>query len=722
MGRSRNRNRSKNFSEGFPFANTQSRLDLEVDLFQQARMQLQSGQLDLARYFCEQILLINPRHFEVIHFLGVIAYQSKNSILAVDLISQALEINPLYDFAYNNLGIVLQDLNRLDEALANYDKALELNPDFVGAHYNRSKVLQALQRLDEALASYDRTLALDPNFADGHYNRGNLLSSLKRLDEALVSYDQALALSPDSADAHNNRGSVLNSLGYLDEALASYDRTLALNPSLAEAHNNRGNVLKDLKRLDEALASYNKALELNPKYEYVLGAALHTQMMMCDWSCFDERLKQITEGIGLSEPVTYPFGFLGLLDSPALQLEAAKIYARNCYRGHSYVGNLNPRTPNGKIRIGYYSADFHNHATAYLIAELFEMHDRSRFELVGFSFGSKWRDEMGLRVAASFEHFIDVTSMSDLEIARLSRDMGIDIAVDLKGFTKDSRPGIFIERAAPIQVNYLGYPGTMGASYIDYIIADEIVIPQESQGYYTEKVVYLPHSYQVNDSTRKISDRKFTREDEGLPLDGFVFCCFNNNWKILPATFDSWMRILKATKGSVLWLLEDNQLASSNLRKEAEARGVCSKRLIFAKRLPLDEHLARLRLADLFIDTLPYNAHTTTSDSLWAGLPVLTCIGQSFSSRVASSLLNSIDLPELITETRISYEDKAIELATYPKTLFALRNRLERNRQTSPLFNCKLFAKNIEAAYETMYQTKIYADWKTNTRSAAKHD
>jgi predicted O-linked N-acetylglucosamine transferase (SPINDLY family) len=337
------------------------------------------------------------------------------------------------------------------------------------------------------------------------------------------------------------------------------------------------------------------------------------------------------------------------------------------------------------------------------MVELFEAHDNSKFELYGFSFGLSPNDEMKARVSAAFDQFYDVSSLTDIDVVLLSRKLKIDISVDLKGYTKDNRAGIFAMGCAPIQVNYLGYPGTMGADYIDYIIADKIVIPESSQDDFTEKVVYLPDSYQVNDSKRNISDRLFTKSELGLPQNGFIFCCFNNNYKILPATFDGWMRILKAVEGSVLWLFQGNATAASNLRKEAEARGVAGSRLVFAKIMKLDEHLARHRLADLFIDTFPYNAHTTTSDALWAGLPVLTCMGQSFASRVAGSLLTAIDLPELITRSQEEYEARAIELATNPTQLQELKAKLERNRLTTPLFDGKLFAKHIEAAYEAMY-------------------
>jgi predicted O-linked N-acetylglucosamine transferase (SPINDLY family) len=338
------------------------------------------------------------------------------------------------------------------------------------------------------------------------------------------------------------------------------------------------------------------------------------------------------------------------------------------------------------------------------MAELFELHDKSKFEIFGFSFGPVNNDDMQVRVSSAFDHFYFVNDKSDHDVASLSRQLGIDIAIDLKGFTQDYRLGIFAYGCAPIQVNYLGYPGTMGTDFIHYVIADTTVIPETNQQFFTEKVVYLPHSYQVNDSKRAISHRLFTKPEVGLPGSGFVFCCFNNVYKILPSTFDGWMRILKSIDGSVLWLLDDNPTATSNLQKEAQARGVDPSRLVFAKRMSLDEHLARLKLADLFIDTLPYNAHTTTSDALWAGLPVLTCMGESFASRVAASLLKAIDLPELITHSQQEYEAKAIELATNPALLKAIKDKLAANKLTKPLFDTKLFTKHLEAAYSSMFQ------------------
>ena len=436
-------------------------------------------------------------------------------------------------------------------------------------------------------------------------------------------------------------------------------------------------------------------------------------MKICSWSGSAESLKDISKKVMMNEKVINPFPLLALNDDALLHKKSSEIYIQSRYPFNPVLEPILKRPQSQKIRVGYFSADFHNHATGYLMAELFELHDKSQFELVGFSFGPIVNDEMRQRLEKSFDQFIEIGKKSDLEVAKLSRDLNIDIAVDLKGFTQDARTGIFAHLAAPIQVNYLGYPGTLGADYIDYIIADKTLISPELQSYYSEKVIYLPNSYQVNDRKRLISDRQFTKQELGLPENRFVFCCFNNNYKILPVTFEGWIRILKAVEGSVLWLLQDNSWAVENLKKEAEKQGIAPDRLVFAKLLPLPEHLARHRLADLFLDTFPCNAHTTTSDALWTGLPVLTLMGSTFASRVAASLLNAVGLPELVTTNQADYEVLAIELAKSPKKLADIKLKLARNRLTTPLFDTPLFTKNLEAAYIKMmerYQADLQPD------------
>jgi len=660
--------------------------------------------LDEALASYDKALAIKPSYPEAYTNRGVALLELKRLDEALASYDKALAIKPDYADAYSNRGVALLELKRLDEALASYDKALAIKPDYAEAHNNRGNALFELKRLDEALASYDKALAINPDFAEAHNNRGNVLKELKWLGEALASCEKALAIKPDHAEAYNSRGNALMELSRLDEALGSYDKALAIKPDYAEAHNNRGVALKELKRLDEALASYEKALAIKPDLEFAFGEYLHAKMKVCDWSGFSDNLARYEADIAQKKKVTAPFPALGLSDRPDLHMVASQVYAEAKYPQSRALGSISKIKPHGKIRIGYYSSDFRNHALAYLTAELFEAHDTGKFELYGFSFGPDTNDEMRKRVSSAFDKFFDVTAKSVQETALLSRDLGIDIAVDLNGYTAYERTGIFAERCAPIQVSYLGYPGTMGVDYIDYVIADKIVIPENSQAYFTEKVAYLPHSYMVNDSKRKISDRAFTRQELGLPERGFVFCCLNNNYKIQPATFDSWMRILRAVDGSVLWLFGDNRTVINNLRKEAEVRGVESGRLMFAEHMKLDEHLARYRLAELFIDTLPYNAHTTCSDALWAGLPVLTRMGKSFASRVSASLLNALELNELVTETQADYETKAIELALNPDKLAGLKLRLVKNRLVSPLFDCKRFARHMEAAYEAMHR------------------
>ena len=546
-------------------------------------------------------------------------------------------------------------------------------------------------------------MELDPGDSETWSNKGNTLHELKRFDEAIAHYDQALALKPDYAEGWSNKGITLHELKRFDEAIAHYDKALSLKPGLAEGWSNKGNALHELKRFDEAIAHYDKALSLKPNIDWVSGDLLHTKMKICSWSSLSGDLEGITKRVLANEKVSTPFALLALNDDALLHKRSAEIYAQTKYPFKPALGPISRRPKNKKIRMGYFSADFRNHPVSFLTAELFELHDKNRFEITAFSFGADDKSLIRLRLSQAFNQFIDVRQKSDKEIAQLARELEIDIAVDLGGHTKDSRTGIFSYRAAPIQASYIGYLGTMGVEYYDYLLADEIIIPKDSQQFYSEKITYLA-SYQSNDRKRIISNRVFTRQELGLPEKGFVFCCFNNNYKILPATFDGWMRILKAVESSVLFLYSENKWAEENLKKEAKARGIDSSRLVFGRQIPMEEYLARYRVCNLFLDTIPYNAGTTASDALWTGLPVLTLIGQSFASRVAASLLKAIGLPELITNSQEEYEALAIELAISPKKLAEIKLKLANNRMTTPLFDTPLFTKNLEAAYIKMYE------------------
>jgi predicted O-linked N-acetylglucosamine transferase (SPINDLY family) len=640
--------------------------------------------------------------------LGDQAIRTNNLDQAVRYYQQSLEINPNQANAYNNQGIALYYLKRLDEALASYERALALNPDHAEALNNQGLALRDLKRPEQAISSFNRAIALKPEYAEAYNNLGLALSDLKQLDKALISYKQAIALKPNYAEAYNNQGVALKGLERLNEALISYERALALKPDYAEAYYNQGVVFDGLERLDEALISYEHAFSLNPDFEYLYGTRLFIKKMICDWRDLDDHISQIFEKTNHGVQAAIPFITLGLSNNRAIQKKSAEIFTQTKYLPGSAPSAITKQTRRDNIRIGYFSADFCNHAVSILTAELFELHDRSQFELIAFSFGPDTKDELRTRVKAAFDQFIDVYNKSDQDIATLARNMGVDIAIDLGGFTGECRPGIFALRAAPLQVNYLGYPGTMGAEFIDYIIADPTIIPPAHQPDYTEKVIYLP-SFQVNDSKRQIADKQFTREEQGLPPTGFVFCCFNNNYKINPHNFDSWMRILQQVEGSVLWLFAGSETFITNLTREAKLRGVDPEHLVFAKRLPAPEYLARYRVADLFLDTLPYNAGTTASDALWAGLPVLTLIGETFAGRMAASLLNAIKLPELITYSQDEYEAMAVRLAAHPDELMNIKQKLADNRLTTPLFDTPQFTRNIEAAYTQIYE-RYHAD------------
>jgi predicted O-linked N-acetylglucosamine transferase (SPINDLY family) len=618
---------------------------------------------------------------------------------------RSIKLNPQYCPALINYGKALFELKRYSESLTFYDEALKVNQDSLDCLINKGATLKELSRYDEAIAHYDKVLSLKPDYAEGLSNKGVALNGLKRYDEAIAHFDKALTLKPDYAEGYCNKGVVIYELKRYDEAIAHFDKALTLKPDYAEGYYNKGNALNELKRYDEGIAHLNKALSLKPNMDGISGDLLKTKMKICSWSGFTESLADISKKVVSSKKAIDPFSLLALNDDSVLQKKCSEIFIQSLYSFNPVLGPILKLPKKEKIRIAYLSPDFRNHPVSVLTSELFEIHNKNRFEILAFSLQkAPIGDEINVRLRKCFDRFIDVDGMSDREIAQLAREFQIDIAIDLAGPTQYSRTGVFSYRAAPIQVNWLGYPGTLGANYMDYIIADKTLISPELQSCYSEKVVYLPNSYQVNDRKRLISGRKFTRQELGLPDHGFVFCCFNNNFKILPATFDGWMRILKAVEGSVFWLLQDNPLVVDNLKCEALNYGVEPSRLIFAERMPLPDHLARHRQADLFLDTLPYNAHTTSSDALWTGLPVLTLIGQSFASRVAASLLNAIGLPELITSTQDEYEALAIELALNSNKLADIKLKLANNRLSAPLFDTPLFTKNLEAAYIQMYE------------------
>jgi protein O-GlcNAc transferase len=603
-------------------------------------------------------------------------------------------------------AVALHRRGAIAEAAVRYADVLRADPGNAEAHCNLGMIACQNGRFAEGAERARQSLACDPDNPRAHVLLGRALAALGRPDAALASFDRAIALEPGAARAHGHRADLLAELGRNAEAVESYDRALALSPDAVADWFNRGGALIAVDRYEEAIASFQRAAALDPKLgrAEVLRAPLFlSKLRICDWTNYRDEAEQLLSMIRTNKPLSVPFAALLLPCSPAEQLQCARRYVQDqpappppLWRGEIYSHD--------RIRVAYLSADFREHATSHLAAGLFEQHDRSRFEITALSFGDDDHSAIRRRVVAAFEHFVDVRAKGDQQIAEEMRRLEIDIAVDLMGFTKNHRPGVLARRPAPIQVNYLGYPGTMGAPYIDYIIADGTVIPEEDEACYAERVVRLPGTYQVNDAKRPIGASAPSRQDCGLPDNAFVFCCFNNTLKLNPDVFGIWMRLLEAVDNSVLWLLEGSATASANLRAAAERRGVAARRLIIAGKTSLPEHLARQRQADLFLDTLPCNAHTTASDALWAGLPVLTQMGAAFPGRVAASLLRAVGLPELVVATPQDYERRAIELAKNPGALAALRRQLAGNRATTALFDTALFARRIEAAYATMYQ------------------
>jgi predicted O-linked N-acetylglucosamine transferase (SPINDLY family) len=704
------------------------------DTFQQALQLQQQGQLEPAIELLDVVIARNPEHVQAhykranaLNGLGrwdaalagydqaiardpafANAYCNRGTVLehlqrwddALASYERTLALNPTDALAYYNRGSVLKQLGRFDEALASYQQAIALQSDYVEALINQGTVLVDLQRFAEAVASYDRAIELRPVYAEAFMGRGTALMNLMRTEEALASYEQAIALKADYAEAYINRGNVLELLHQSEAAVASYRKGIALKPDYAEAYRGLGASLVQLKRFDEAVASYDRAIELKPDQKYILGARQYAKMQSCNWTDLAADVERLIEGLEAGRTVSVPLTVLALVDSLPLQRRTAEIWVREECPPNDSLGAIAPRARRERIRVGYFSADFRIHPVSILTAELFESHDRDRFEITAFAFGPDSDDVVRARLRRAFDRFIDVHRQPDTEVALLARELGIDIAVDLGGFTQNARTRIFALRAAPVQVSYLGYPGTLGSSYIDYLVADRRLVPLGSEQHYAEKIIYLPDSYLVHDSKRPIAEHAFARAELGLPREGMVFCCFNRSFKIIPATFDRWMNILKRVEHGVLWLSEGHAAAVANLRAEAARRGVDPRRLIFAEPMPsMAGHLARHRAADLYLDTLPYNAHTTASDALWAGLPVLTCAGQAFAGRVGASLLTAVGLPELITTTPQQYEDLAVRLATNPAELELIRQKLARNRRDAPLFDTARFTRHLESAY-----------------------
>ena len=672
----------------------------EVGLHSNLGLALQQlGRLEQALACLERALVLKPDFVEALNNRGNVLRELNRMDEAAASYQQAIRLRPNFVEALHNLGMAHLAMQQPEEALASLASCLQLAPQNTGALAQYGMALMALKRPQVALACFERVLGLTANDAEAHYWRGNALLEMGRAEEALASYRQAAQLRPDIPEVHYNLANVLIDLERHEQALAAFDRALELRPDYVQAHYNRGGTLQDLRRHDEAAATYERLREIAPDHRYTLGKLFHCRQLSGNWARSPEHVAALVRATEEDNPRDMPFPFLSVSPNPALQLSGAKAYTASHFPPSATPLWTGQRYRHDRLRIAYVSADFREHPLCYLLAGVFEAHDRERFETIALALRPQDGSAMGQRVEAAFERFIDASTMSDAEVATLMRELEVDIAVDLTGHTENNRTAIFAARPAPVQVNYLGFPGSMGADYIDYILADEFVIPERTRPHYSEQVAYLPECFQGNDDQRAISNIIPSRTDVGLPESGFVFCAFNTTHKLTPSFFAIWMRLLTNVPGSVLWLASDDLVVQRNLRDEAERRGVSSQRLVFSPRTRYADHLARFQLADLFLDTLPFNAGTTASDALWAGVPVLTCSGESFAARMAGSLLTAIGLPELITHSLEDYEALALRLATTPAQLADIRARLDRQRRTSPLFDTVRFCRHLEAAY-----------------------
>lgn len=705
--------------------------NLSVALIQQKRPQE-------ALTFAERANNVDPRNFEALLVLANCYAQARQFSAWLATCDRIIALEPGLPEVHSDRAAALNGLRRYGEALASCDRAIAIAPNAANAHTNRGNTLLRLRRLEEALLAYDHALRLKPEFAEPWAGRGHVLARQKRYNEALATYARAIKLKPDLVTAWVGRADVLTALRRLDEALsacaravecnpalpggwvargnalvllqrfddaiAAYDQALTIEAELAEALMERGGVYMEVNRYDAAFADLDRAFAIRPDLSYLEGQRLHAKMHLCSWQGFDEDCAHLLSSLAAGKPASLPFPVLAIPSRPADQRRCAELCAADSLPAPGRPFRREKRCAGERIRIAYLSPDFREHPVAQLTAGIFASHDRSQFEVTAISFGPDDGSEIRRRLTKSFDRFVDVAAMTDQQAAAQIRDAEIDIAVDLCGYTRSFRPNILVDRPAPIQASYLGFTGTMGSSHIDYLIADHVVIPPEARADYSESIIHLPHSYFVNGRDRKIADHIPSRAELGLPEQGFVFCCFNHCYKITPDVFDIWMCLLRMVDGSVLWLRAGDSTALANLRREAAQRGVSPARLVFAPRCNFELHLARHCRADLFLDTFHYGAHTTACDALWTGLPLVTCCGATFASRVGASVLRALDLGELVTSSPDEYQALALKLAREPARLAAIRGKLKRNRDTHPLFDDVQFTRNLEGAYRAIWE------------------
>lgn len=669
------------------------------------------GELVKAQNYYLSALKIEANSDEIIYLLGVSHLQLGNYVQAAELLNKAVEINCKNSEYLYHLGLALHQLDQKESALISYELAIQLNPDMVIAHSNKGAILRSLKDFHSSRLCYEEAIRLDPFDSINYSNLGAVLLELNQFADAKSSCIKAISLNINNADAHLNLGNALLSLNSLHEAVVSYKDAIAINDKLTLAYVNLGAALLRLKRASEASLVFKKACDLDSTHPYLQSTHQFSKMQYCNWIDFENTLQHLQQRIAIDSNVCLPFHALSLLDEPALHLKVAEDFSELTFPKNFELGDYFETFSNKRIHLAYFSADFNDHPVAHLVLELFKNHDKEKFLVSSFSLSAK-QDEISKEVQKFVDNYYDVNTLSDIEIAQLARKLNVDIAIDLTGYTENGRPRIFSYGVAPIQTSYIGYLGSMGSENYDYLFGDETLVPIDHQKFYSEKIAYLP-SYQVNGLDRCDTITHFSRADLNIPESSFVFCCFNNCYKIHPTTFTSWMNILKAVPNSVLFLYIDSQETIENLQREALARDISSDRLIFGKRVNRADYFARFHCCDLFLDTFTYNAGTTAADALWGGLPILTKIGLTFPSRLAASLLHSLEIPELITQSSEEYERIAIELARDPAKLQAIKKKVLTHKLNARLFDTNFFTRSIEAVYFKMaerYVLKLSTD------------
>ena len=632
-------------------------------LFNEAKALHIKGEIKNAQKIYLQLLKKNSNNSNLLFLLGTTYVQQKNYQKGKEFLDISIKINSNFAESYNGRGVIFAEEGKYLNAIKDYDKALALKKDYFDANLNKAVALRNISEFNESIKHFEICIKLNPNDSKIYNNLGNLCKNLKKYNTAKKYYTESIRLNKNNAEAYNNRGELL------------------------QLHFNE---------FEKAIQDFDNASKINKDLDYIKGKKLHAKMSLHDWNSFNEELKIIEDEIKNKKKTIYPFAHMSLIDDPEQQKIITELYLEN---NRPIPLNQIIKSTNSKIILGYFSAEFHNHAVMHLMLDVFKNHNKSEFKIYGFSIGPT-KDEWTEKVKGYFDEFIDVSHMSDTKIKSLSKKLKLDIAINLTGHTFNARNSIFFNQIAPKQVNYLGYPGTMGSKFYDYIIADKIVIPQENRKYFSEEVIYLPNCYQANQERIEISNINSNKKDFGLPKDKFIFGCFNNGYKITPLIFKSWMNILKRCENSILWLLQENKLAKLNLWEEAKKLGVNKDRILFAERLPVKEHLKRVKFIDLFLDTFPYNAHTTASEAIRAGVPILTLKGKSFPSRVASSILTNVGLENLIVSNLEDYETKAISLAKNYKEIESLKKYLAQDKNLSKLFDSKAFTKDLEKIYK----------------------